>query len=350
MKKYVSPMIRLRLPLLMVMLLCAHFTGAEVVVGNLCYSLNQEANTASVVGHSNEIEGELLIPAEILYDGVAYSVISLGDYAFLNCQSFTSVTVPNSVTSIGEGVFAGCHSLESINIPNSVTEIGAIAFSECFALTSVIIPNSVTRIGGYAFSGCSSLTSVDIPNSITKISDGIFCYCSALASVSIPGSVTYIDRYAFFFCDALVSVTIPEFVNEIGAYAFYECSSLTSVYCDRKMPPVAEEKTFKGVYGNATLYVPEESVALYQTTEPWNLFSSTQADTSTLYPITINDMSVNVSTDGCDIVVTMPEGMIAEVYDMSGRLATVSTEELICGLSRGIYIVRVGSDAVKVSL
>lgn len=47
-----------------------------------------------------------------------------------------------------------------IVIPNSVTSIGNYAFLDCSSLTSVIIPNSVTSIGSGAFSGCSSLTSV----------------------------------------------------------------------------------------------------------------------------------------------------------------------------------------------
>lgn len=68
--------------------------------------------------------------------------------------------IPNSVTSIGNSAFDNCSSLTSITIPNSVTSIGSYAFSGCSGLTSVNIPNSVTNIGWYAFQGCSGLTKV----------------------------------------------------------------------------------------------------------------------------------------------------------------------------------------------
>lgn len=62
--------------------------------------------------------------------------------------------IPSSVTSIGDWAFYDCSSLTSINIPNSVTSIGTFAFYGCSALTSITIPNSVTSIGSYAFGNC----------------------------------------------------------------------------------------------------------------------------------------------------------------------------------------------------
>ena len=43
----------------------------------------------------------------------------------------TNYTIPNSVTSIGDDAFYNCESLTSINIPNSVTNIGDSAFWHC---------------------------------------------------------------------------------------------------------------------------------------------------------------------------------------------------------------------------
>ena len=102
------------------------------------------------------------IPSTVNYNGNIYSVTSIGEAAFQDCSSLTSITIPNSVTSIGVYTFYGCSSLTSITIPNSVTSIDYGAFLGCSSLTSITIGDNVTSIGNLAFSGCSSLTSITI--------------------------------------------------------------------------------------------------------------------------------------------------------------------------------------------
>ena len=57
--------------------------------------------------------------------------ISIGDNAFYNCYSLTSITLPSGVTSIGDYAFRGCSSLASITLPSGVTSIGNYAFTDC---------------------------------------------------------------------------------------------------------------------------------------------------------------------------------------------------------------------------
>ena len=169
------------------------------------------------------------IPARVMYNGNTYSVTSIGDYAFNDCGSLTSVNIPNSVTSIGNSAFHYCSSLTSITIPNSVTSIEDGVFSGCSSLTSVNIPNSVTSIGAQSFAGCTNLSSVNIPNSVTSIKGGTFEGCSGLASAIIGNNVTSIGDYAFKNCSSLTSFTIPNNVTFIGREGFRGCSSLSSV-------------------------------------------------------------------------------------------------------------------------
>ena len=169
------------------------------------------------------------IPDTVVMDGIAYAVTSIGERAFYNCSSLTSLNIPNSITSIGDSAFYYCSSLTSIAIPNSVTSIGNYAFYDCDALTSITIPNSVTSIGDYAFYNCSFLTSVTIPNSVTSIGDHTFFGCSSLTSVTIPNSVTSIGGWAFSGCSSLSSLTIPNSVTNIGKAAFSSCENIATI-------------------------------------------------------------------------------------------------------------------------
>ena len=158
------------------------------------------------------------------------TVTSIGDQAFYNCTSLTSVTIPDSVTSIGDRAFRYCISLTSVTIPDSVTSIGEEAFYGCWDLTRLTIPGSVTSIDKDAFCFCSSLTSVTIPDSVTSIGDSAFYGCESLTSVTIPDSVTSIGSCAFYGCASLTSVTIPDSVTSIGNCAFASCTSLTGIW------------------------------------------------------------------------------------------------------------------------
>ena len=124
----------------------------------------------------------------MVYEDFEYKRIDSGIEIKKYTGSATSVIIPKyiddlSVTSIGERAFEDCKSLTSIQIPNSVTSIGELAFWHCESLTSIQIPNSVTSIGKMAFQDCSSLTSVRLLNPNTIIGKGAFEDCSSALDI-----------------------------------------------------------------------------------------------------------------------------------------------------------------------
>ena len=226
--------------LLIVMLLstaASAFAVEEVEIDGLWYEVVAKAKEAKVIQHKNNVKynGDIVIPETVVYEGVTYSVTSIGDYAFWDCSDLTSVTIPNSVTSIGDRAFWDCSGLKKVIVKDIAAWCG-ISFSdnplshshhlysdENTEITELIIPNSVTSIGEYAFEYCYGLTSVTIGNCVTSIGDAAFCGCSGLTSVTIPNSVTSIGDYAFQNCSSLTSVTIPNSVTSIENSAFSGC-------------------------------------------------------------------------------------------------------------------------------
>ena len=206
-------------------------------VDGLCYNKNGGGTSVTVTyegtgaegyGYSN-LNGDLVIPPSVTYDGTTYSVTTIGGRAFYDCSGLTSVTIPNSVTTIGSSAFEGCTGLTSVTIPNSVTTINYAAFYGCTGLTSVTIPNSVTSIGVGAFNGCSSLTSVTLGKSVTTIGNSAFRGCSGLTSIKSK-------------------ILNPDKVS---------------------MYPDVFERVDKN---NCTLYVPQGTKGVYQATPQWSAF------------------------------------------------------------------------------
>ena len=173
---------------------------------------------------------------------VPNGVETIGDYAFYNCDSLTSVVIGDSVTSIGDGAFYECTSLTSITVSednanfkdidgNLYTKDGKTLLQYAIGKkdSSFTIPNGVETIGDRVFSDCSSLTSVVIGDSVTSIGSYAFENCYSLTSIVIPNSVTSIGSYAFYYCSSLTSIIIPNSVTSIGGSAFYSCRGLTSI-------------------------------------------------------------------------------------------------------------------------
>lgn len=169
--------------------------------------------------------------------------------AFENCKNVTTVTFDPSgyldVQSIEDYAFKDCSSLKTITIPKDVSEMGSYVFSNCTSLTSVEMPLTVTRIGNQAFYRCTALVRQDIPSNVTEIGSEAFCGCSRL-----------------------IDLTIPSGIKSIGERAFKDCDALTTLYALGASPIAITSNTFENV-NKCTLYVPQGSRQEYWLKDGW---------------------------------------------------------------------------------
>ena len=146
---------------LLLTLLCLSLSARahDAEVDGIFYNLDADNKTATVTfqgdnydSYNNEYSGDVVIPETVIYNGITYSVTSLGWACFTYCSSLTSITIPNSVTSVGEYCFYGCSGLTSITIPNSVTSLGDCCFENCSSLTSIyMLPSTPPSTGSNMF-------------------------------------------------------------------------------------------------------------------------------------------------------------------------------------------------------
>lgn len=96
------------------------------------------------------------------------NVTSIGKYAF-EATGISTLTIPDTVTTIGEGILFENNAISNVVynanyfvklpksyegeyiIPDGIKQICGFAFENCASITSVTIPSSVTSIGNYAF-------------------------------------------------------------------------------------------------------------------------------------------------------------------------------------------------------
>lgn len=272
--------------------------------GNLLYSIvssnpPEVCLEGSVDGE--EFQGDLNIPATVIYDGVEYAVTTVASYAFWHCGQLTGLYVPASLTNIGDGInpFLGT-TLDTIVvddnnpvyhaqgkcivdertatlavgcnnsvIPDDVVIIGKWAFGECLSHMPSI-PANVKTIGYGAFFGCLDTSSLVLPNSVEVIGDYAFSHC-CFKKIVIPNSIDTIWFEAFGYNPYLRELVLSETVSYIVMNAFCYTDNLDKIYSFNPIPPLIDLGAFPDFsnFINLTIYVPQGSVEAYQNARGW---------------------------------------------------------------------------------
>jgi len=193
------------------------------------YVFYEDGDTCYLVGYIG-VKTDLTLPESC--NGKNYAI---NQGAFYECDSLTSIEIPDGVETIGEDAFSHCTALKTVTFGKNsqLSSIGDSAFSSCDSLKSITIPNSIETIGNYAFYYCSALKTVTFGENsqLSSIGNSAFENCYRLTSITIPDSVETIGDSAFYHCFALKTVTFGENSQllSIGEEAFYGCYSLTSI-------------------------------------------------------------------------------------------------------------------------
>jgi uncharacterized repeat protein (TIGR02543 family) len=216
-----------------------------------------------VVSNGGSCTGAVLIPE---------GVISIGNGAFQQASSLTSINLPSTLTSIGDYAFESAGKLESLTIPASVQSIGVEAFQRTRSLKSINIPEGITTIPDKTFFG-SSLLSIVIPASVETVNNRAFQDAFNLRSVTFePGSeLTTIGEYAFYETKSLASITIPADVTSIGRGAFGQ-GLVEELFFLGLAAPTVHAQAFTGMAGSPKAKIKSGATGFTTSGDParWN--------------------------------------------------------------------------------
>ena len=88
------------------MTLCGIVAVAQTfIVDNIVYKIQNDGTAMLQKGES--ATGDVVIPAEVEYEGKKYSVVKVGNRSFIYNTAITSVDLPVSVNYIDVGAFDG---------------------------------------------------------------------------------------------------------------------------------------------------------------------------------------------------------------------------------------------------
>lgn len=223
------------LALLWLSTLCLNVVHASTLIDGLYYDLDTSNRTATVTyettGSNNyaSLPADVVIPENVTYWGITYSVTKIGAQAFQNCSSITEVTVGKELKNIGARAFLNCKSFTAMLLPDEFTTMGESAFEGCIKLTVVKLGKSLTAVPAHAFKNCVALSEMDIPASVKSIGDQAFYNDSTIAVVTMREGLKTIGNEVFWNNSGVRSFVIPGSVQTIGTNSFYGCTNTSTL-------------------------------------------------------------------------------------------------------------------------
>ena len=248
-------------------------------------------------------ETDVRIPETIMdSDGKNYQVKQIGECAFKDCSSLTSVSIPSGVTKLGDCAFIGCSSLSDISLPDAMTEMGLNVFCGCSSLTQVTLPDGITEIPFGTFRNCEKLADIQFSDELTSIGNFVFDGCSSLTQIEIPEGVTSLGTNVFYHCTGLNSIKLPSTLESIGKKAFVG-TSLESLEIPENVSSIGEG-LFNGLddyaddsYTKIKRIVVDEQNTTYDSRDNCNAIIETATDT-----LLYGSNSTNIIPEGVKVI------------------------------------------------
>ncbi|MCQ2213323.1 MAG: leucine-rich repeat domain-containing protein [Bacteroidaceae bacterium] len=244
--------------------------------------LSASDKTAAVVKCTDEIEGDVVIPANV---GEGYVVTTIADSAFLKCSGITTITIGSNVKEVGRHIVDHCFAMTDFKVDdnnrNFSTWKGILSNKDQSTLIccppgkvgTLTIPETILSLAPAAFSTCKKLAEISISDNVKVIPEETFKGCWGLKQVHFPTQLEKI-AYQAFANTILQKLFLPKSLRVIEDEAFAH-NSITEVNVfDPQNPPTLGKDVFGVETKVMRLYVPNNAaIQVYRRAPRWNEFN-----------------------------------------------------------------------------
>ena len=158
----------------------------------------------------NSYSGDVVIPEIVFFKNNNFTVVSIGQAAFHNCNELLSLTIPQHVEEIKAGALSGCSALKTLIIADSDKTLKTNQNFKGLSIESLYLGRDYEG----DFSACVSLQNVEISNKVTTLQEYTFDGCTSLTQLVLPESLKTIESYALSKT-GIKELVIPAAVSEI---------------------------------------------------------------------------------------------------------------------------------------
>lgn len=125
---------------------------------------------------------------------------------------------------------------EELNVPafinfEAITRIGENCFYDCDSLTTVFLPDTLEGILSQSFHDCDQLRGIAVPERVTFIGSKAFADCDELEAITLPASLEHLAVDAFKDSDALKYIFYSGTMEQWKALFDGRLDQNTTVYC-----------------------------------------------------------------------------------------------------------------------
>ena len=268
-------------------------------------------------------------------DGMPFILTWIGNYAFEGETTIQTIDLSGCthLNALNTYAFANCTSLTSLTLPKQNVEFSPDCFvSGCTHLTEILVPEESTSFSShdgalYNYGKTTLLrvpegkSSVSYPSTLLEVRRSAHANCKNLLNSYLPYGVRTIGFAAYEGTSSLRNVVIPSSVTHLdNARMFKDSNSSLKIYCNMDNPPkIPNASNFFGNNSSRELYVPYSKESIYQDSL-WTGFTAVNKDRLQAY-----DFFHNISTTATlsyTVTSTAPATVNGTNYD--GRIKLVS--------------------------